>query len=158
MLKQKCYGMVTTSTYKKRPILKDIKYIIRHTLSTSKTQYLTPFLKIYIGMEVNIGKILYPNIGIVNGIHISKSKNLTINRYQLPLAPAFCSINFKTQGQTLDHLIINLYQPLDNVQLNMHNVYVMLPRLHSINGLIIIQDITIQDINITEFKKGSIDR
>jgi hypothetical protein len=39
----------------------------------------------------------------------------------------------------------------------MHNIYVMLSRLRSIDGLIILQDISIQDINKIELKKGSID-
>jgi hypothetical protein len=72
----------------------------------SKTQYLTPFFKIYKRMKVIVMKNLYPNLGIVNGIHIPKSntfKNFTINRYQLPLASTFCFIYFKVQGQTLDH-------------------------------------------------------
>jgi hypothetical protein len=87
------------------------------------------------------------------------SKNFTINRYQLLLAPTFCFTNFKAQRQTFDHLIIDVCQPLDNVWLNMHNnIYITLSCLHSINGLIILRDITIQDINKTEFKfKGSID-
>jgi len=40
----------------------------------------------------------------------------------------------------------------------MHNIYITLSCLHSIDGQIILQDITIQDISKTEFKfKGSID-
>jgi hypothetical protein len=42
--KQKCYTVVTTNMYKKGPIRNDIKYIIKQTTSTSKTQCLTPFL------------------------------------------------------------------------------------------------------------------
>ncbi len=53
------------------------------------------------------------------------SKNFTINRYQLPLAPTFCFTKFKVQRQTFDHLIIDICQPLNNVQLNMHNIYIM---------------------------------
>jgi hypothetical protein len=118
MLKQKCNVIIATNTYKKRPIRKDITYIIRHTLSTNKTQYLTPFFIIYKGMKIIVMKNLYPNLGIVNEIHIFKSntsKNFTINKYQLPLAPTFGLIDFKAQGQTFDHLIIDLYQPPNNV-------------------------------------------
>ncbi len=40
----------------------------------------------------------------------------------------------------------------------MHNIYIALSHLHSINRLIILQDITIQNTSETEFKfKGSID-
>jgi hypothetical protein len=40
-------------------------------MSTSKTQCLTPFFKIYKGMKVVITKKLYPKLGIVNIENIS---------------------------------------------------------------------------------------
>jgi hypothetical protein len=64
--KEKCYIIVTTNTYKKSPICNDIKCIIRQTMSISKTQCLTPFLKIYKGMKIIITKNLYPKLKIVN--------------------------------------------------------------------------------------------
>ncbi len=36
------------------------------------------------------------------------SKTFTINKYQLPIAPTFCPIDFKAQGQTFD----NYHRPL----------------------------------------------
>ncbi len=60
--KQKCYIIVPTNTYKKGPISNDIKYIIRQTMFTSKTQCLAPFLKIYEGMKFIITKNLYPKL------------------------------------------------------------------------------------------------
>jgi len=59
--KQICYND------KKGPICNDIKYIIRQTMSTSKTKCLAPFLKTYNGMKIIITKKLYPKLGIVNG-------------------------------------------------------------------------------------------
>jgi len=59
--KQKCYIVDVTNTYKKGPIHNDIKYIIKQTMSTSKTQGLAPFLKTYKGMKIIITKKLYPN-------------------------------------------------------------------------------------------------
>jgi hypothetical protein len=205
---QICYIIVATKTYKKGSICNDIKYIIKQTMSTSKTQCLTPFLKIYRGMRIIITKNLYPKLGIVNEnikyienislkyskwilknitmhppinvlvnfndfikkniklqnlklkgfpknvipiIPISRnfqyhhhilesntSKTYIINRYQLPLALAFCLINFKAQGQTFDNLIIDLRQPPNNVHLNMHNIYITLSHLQSIDGFIIL--------------------
>jgi hypothetical protein len=61
--------------------------------------------------------------------HILESntfKTFTINRYQLPLALTFCLIDFKSQRQTFDILIIDLLQPHNNVHLNMHNIYITL--------------------------------
>jgi hypothetical protein len=52
--------------YKKGPICNDIKYIIRQIVSISKTQCLTPPLKVYKGMKIIITKKLYPKLGIIN--------------------------------------------------------------------------------------------
>jgi hypothetical protein len=79
------------------------------------------------------------------------SKTSNVSQCQLPLAPTFCLTNFKAQGQTFEHLIIGLCQPPDSIQLNMH-MYVTLSCLRSINGLVILQDITIQDICKVNFK------
>jgi hypothetical protein len=65
--KQKCYIIMATNTYKKNSIRSDIQYFIRQTISTSKTQNLAPFLKLYKRMKVIIIKNLYPKLGIVNG-------------------------------------------------------------------------------------------
>jgi hypothetical protein len=67
-------------------------------------------------------------------------------------------IDFKAQGQAFEHLVINLRQPLDNVQLNMHNTYVTLSCLHLKNRLVILQDIiTIQDTCKAHFKNESLE-
>jgi len=80
-----------------------------------------------------------------------------ISWYQLLFAGVFCLIDFEAQGQTFEHSIIDLRQPLDNIQLNMHNMYVTLSCLCSFDGLIILQNITIQNIHKVNFKKGSLE-
>ncbi len=65
--KQKCYIIVAIYTYKKGPICNDIKYVIKQTMSTSKTQCLAPFLKIYKRMKIIIIENIYPKFIIVNG-------------------------------------------------------------------------------------------
>ncbi len=52
-------------------------------------------------------------------------KTFNISCYQLPLTPTFCLFDFKIQGQTCEHLVINLHRPPNNVQHNMHNIYVI---------------------------------
>jgi hypothetical protein len=84
-------------------------------------------------------------------------KTFNISQYQLPFALAFYLIDFKVQGQTFERLIIDLCQPPNNVQLNMHNIYVTLSCLPSLNGFVILQNITIQDICKVNFKKGSLE-
>ncbi len=81
------------------------------------------------------------------------SNTFCINRYQLPLALAFCLTYFKSQGQTFDHLIINLKQSHDNVPIKMHNIYVTLSQLRSLDGLVILRDISIEDICKPNSKK-----
>ncbi len=66
----------------------------------------------------------------------------------------FLSTYFKSQGQTFDYLIIDLKQPPDNILINMHNIYVTLSWLLSLDGLIILKDISIEDICKDKFKKG----
>jgi hypothetical protein len=65
-------------------------------------------------------------------------KTFNISQYQLPLAPAFCLTNFKAQGQTIECLIIDLRQPPNNVQLNIHKIYVTLSHLRSLNGVVVL--------------------
>jgi hypothetical protein len=89
------------------------------------------------------------------------SKTYNVSQYQLPLAPTFCLIDFKAQGQTFEHLIIGLCQPPNSIQLYMHNMYVTFSCLHFLDGLIILRDITIKDIRKVNFKinlkKGSLE-
>ncbi len=89
----------------------------------------------------------------------SISKTFNIYIYKLPLrTPTSYLIDFKVRGQTFEHLVIHLHQPLDNVQLNMHNTYVTLSCLHFLNELVILQDIiTIQDICKAHFKNESLE-
>ncbi len=82
------------------------------------------------------------------------SKTFNINRYQLPLAHAFCLTYFKSQGQTFDHLIIDLKQPPDSILINVHNIYVTLSQLCSWDGLIILKGISIEDMCEAKFKKS----
>jgi hypothetical protein len=72
----------------------------------------------------------------------------------VPFTSTFYFIDFKAQGQTFENLLIELFwQPPNNVHLNMHNIYITLSDLQSIDGLIILQNIIMQDINKTNFKK-----
>ncbi len=59
----------------------DIQYLIRQIVSTSKTQNLTPFLKLYKGMKIIITENLYLKLGIVNGT-ISYIQKISINKSQ----------------------------------------------------------------------------
>jgi hypothetical protein len=65
----------------KSSIQSDIQYLIKQTISTSKIQNLTPFLKLYKGMKIIITENLYPKLRIVNGT-IGYIQNILINKSQ----------------------------------------------------------------------------
>jgi hypothetical protein len=79
--KQKCYIIMAIHTYKKSSIQSDIQYFIRQTISISKPQNLTLFLKLYKGMKVITMKNIYLKLGIVNGA-IGYIQNISVNESQ----------------------------------------------------------------------------
>jgi hypothetical protein len=84
--------------------------------------------------------------------HIIK---FSIKREQIPLNPIFCLIDYKGQGQTFDKLIVDLYKPQHHMASNMHNMHVILSHLRSIEGLVILRDIQIEDIQNINFQEGA---
>jgi hypothetical protein len=73
----------------------------------------------FVKKHVNLQDIILENLPKfhTNRSHIKElpilSPNTKIKRYQLAIAPTFCLIDFKAQGQTINRLIIDLCQPLD---------------------------------------------
>ncbi len=63
--------------------------------------------------------------------------------------------DYKAQGQTFDKRNVDLYKPLDHMALTMHNIYVILLHLRSIEGLVILRDIQIEDIQNINFREGA---
>jgi len=94
-------------------------------------------------------KICYTSSINIQNLSISSPNTIIkyfqyINRYQLPFALAFCFIDFESQGQTFDHLIIDAKQPPNSVPINMHNIYVTLSWLCSLDKFVILRDIIIE--------------
>ena len=90
-------------------------------------------------------------------IDYSCKKIFKLGQIQLSLMLEFCLKNYKGQGQTYDHLIIDLKTSLDKYPLSMRNIYVTLSCLHTLAGLIILQDVTFADVTNLKFNKGNID-
>ena len=63
---------------------------------------------------------------------------LSIKRRALPLAPAYCITTHKSQGQTLNKVVIDLKLPNDN-QDDIAAIYVPLSRVKRLVDLIIIR-------------------
>lgn len=66
----------------------------------------------------------------VNG----KSVKRTISRTQLPLIPAYAYTDYKSQGKSLTHAIVDL-----DSAMSLQGVYVMLSRVKTLNGLLILR-------------------
>ncbi len=49
-----------------------------------------------------------------------------------------------------------MYKPLDHMALAMHNIYIILLHLRSIEGFVILQDVQIEDIQNINFREGAI--
>ncbi len=109
------------------------------------------------GLPKNVIPIIFISRNFQYHHHILESNTLKtyiINRYQLPLALVFCLTNFKAQGQTFN---IDLRQSPNNVHLNMHHIYVTLSLLQSMDVLIILRNITMQNIRKVNFKIWSLE-
>ena len=75
------------------------------------------------------------------------TKNISIQRFQLPVSPAFAITDYKSQGLTFDNAVLDLRRPTrETNQKCFHSVYVMLSRLKSWSGLQILRPFPIQDI------------
>ncbi len=82
------------------------------------------------------------------------TKTFSVKCEQIPLNPTFCLIYYKGEGQTFDKLIVDLHKLVDNMALTMHNICVILFHLWSIEVLVILWDIWIEDIQNINFWKG----
>jgi hypothetical protein len=85
------------------------------------------------------------------------SKKFSIKKRQIPLSPAFCLIDYKGQGETFNNLIVDFSKPPDRNPLTMHNIYVTLSRLRSSEGLVLLRDITIEDLQKAKYRDGALE-
>jgi hypothetical protein len=119
------------------PIQKDIKYIIRQTISISKVQYLAPFLKIYKGMKIIVMENLYPKLRIINGSinyikntsnidakWIQKNKIIHFSINVLVIFNEFINKHINLQNITLDKLPTNVISILPISKSFQYNHYI----------------------------------
>lgn len=65
---------------------------------------------------------------------ISKDKKVTLSRYQVPLLPAYAYTDYKSQGRSLDTVIVDL-----SGARSVQGLYVMLSRVKTLDGLAILR-------------------
>ena len=63
------------------------------------------------------------------------NKSIAITRKQIPLIPSYSYTDYKAQGRTLDHAIVDLASSR-----NVQSAYVMLSRIKALSGLLILRD------------------
>lgn len=77
-------------------------------------------------------------------------KGYSVRRKQIPICPAFCLTDYKIQGATLDSVILDLKDDIKNRRQDSHrkycSTYVQLSRLRSLNGLHLLQSISMSDL------------
>lgn len=73
------------------------------------------------------------------------SKAIHISRTQFPLIPAYAITDYKSQGATLQHCVVDLRKP-PGTSKHFHALYVMLSRVQTLNGLYVLCDFSREDI------------
>jgi len=82
-----------------------------------------------------------------------KIGNMSVNRYQVPVTPAWAITDYKVQGSTYDAVTLDLHRQnvTSNKDASSHNrycsCYVQLSRVRSLQSLFLLQPITLNDVN-----------
>ena len=84
-----------------------------------------------------------------------KVENMSVVRHQVPVTPAWAITDYKVQGSTYDAITVDLHRrdnnSKDSVSHNKHKRYcsaiVQLSRVKSLQGLYLLQPVSLSDIN-----------
>ncbi|KAN0074929.1 hypothetical protein V8E54_007540 [Elaphomyces granulatus] len=82
-----------------------------------------------------------------------KIENMSVIRHQVPLTPAWAITDYKVQGSTYDAITVDLHRQdkTSKDSANKHkrycSVYVQLSRVKSLQGLYLLQPVTLSDLN-----------
>ena len=66
-----------------------------------------------------------------------KHKDMSIKRVQFPIVPCWAATDYKTQGATMDHILVDLVG-FPTKRPSQQGVYVCLSRVHTLDGLAIL--------------------
>jgi hypothetical protein len=100
---------------------------------------------------------LFPEMGsLATPIFCSPGRlkigSMSLTRHQVPIAPAWAVTDYKAQGSTYDKIIVDLHsQNSRNKSRPSHkkycSTYVQLTRARSLQGLFLLQPVTLQDLS-----------
>jgi hypothetical protein len=81
-----------------------------------------------------------------------KIENMSVIRHQVPVTPAWAITDYKVQGATYDSIIVDLHRRDNNRKDSVSHkrycsVYVQLSRVKSLQGLHLLQPVTLNDLN-----------
>ena len=84
------------------------------------------------------------------------SRNFAIKRRQTLLNPIFCLTSYKGEGEKYNNFIVDFSKPLDLDPFTIHNTYVALSCLCFSKGLVLHQNITIEDFQKKKYSEGTL--
>lgn len=82
-----------------------------------------------------------------------KIGGLSVTRHQVPLTPAWAITDYKVQGSTYDYIIVDLHRQHNRSSKDgsSHRIYcsyyVQLSRTRSLQGLALVQAVTLEDLS-----------
>lgn len=85
------------------------------------------------GLEADIVPIFPVITRVEHGLCTTQLQNKAFSRRQVPLVPAYVYTDYKSQGRTLERVIVDLATARGQ------GVYVMLSRVKSLSGLLILR-------------------
>src|SRR6266850_959934 len=82
-----------------------------------------------------------------------KIENMSVVRHQVPVTPAWAITDYKVQGATYDNITVDLHRPENNKNKETRHKrycsnYVQLTRTKSLQGLNLLQRVTLADLNV----------
>ena len=82
-----------------------------------------------------------------------KVGNISVVRHQVPVTPAWAITDYKVQGATYDNITVDLHRPENNKNKETRHKrycsnYVQLTRTKSLQGLNLLQRVTLADLNV----------
>jgi hypothetical protein len=86
------------------------------------------------GLEKDVIPIFPTSTSIKHTLTIGTSQIKSFTRSQCPLVPAYCYTDYKSQGRSLDKAVVDLASARSQ-----EGVYVMLSRVKSLDGLLILR-------------------
>jgi hypothetical protein len=97
------------------------------------------------GLEQNVFPIFACNSSL-------SVQNMSISRSQIPITPAWAITDYKIQGSTCEAVTLDLHRQCNSSnRASSHrrycSIYVQLSRVRSLQGLSLLQPITIDDLN-----------